>query len=102
LAIYETLKYEEPIACVNLLPDERRVDDDPSGRAARATEPLDFELGSERWPALDDENAWTCPATVAAIALLSPRPEAPLCALARLDIVDGLRVDSIVDVRAGR
>jgi hypothetical protein len=41
---------------------------------------------------------------VAAIALLSPRLEAPMCALARLrevDVVDGLRVDSSVDDRGG-
>jgi hypothetical protein len=64
-----------------------------------------FVLGSERWPALDDDDAWACAATVAAIALLSPPLEVPLCTLARLrevDVVDGLRVDSSVDVHAGR
>jgi hypothetical protein len=45
------------------------------------------------------------PAIVAAIALLSLRLEALLCALARLrevDVVDGVHEDSIVDVRGGR
>jgi hypothetical protein len=105
LAICETCKYEEPVACVNLLPDKRRVDDDLSGPAARATEPLDFVLGSERWPASDDDDAWACSATVAAIALLSPPLGAPPCALARLrelDVADGLSVDSSVDDRGGR
>jgi hypothetical protein len=103
LAICETLKYEEPVACVNLLRDERCADDDPSGRAARATDPLAFVLGSERWPASDDARA--CPAIVAAIALLSPRLEALPCALAGLrevNVVDGVHVDSSVDVRGGR
>jgi hypothetical protein len=94
LAICERCKYEEPVACVNLLPDERCADDDPSGRAARATDPLAFVLGSERWPASDDDDAWACPVTVAAIAPLSPRLEVLPCALARLrevDVVDGGR-----------
>jgi hypothetical protein len=105
LAICETSKYEEPVACVNLLPDERRADDDPSERAARATDPLSFVLGSERWPTPDDDDARACPAIVTAIALLSPPLEAPLCTLARLrevDVVDGVRVDSSVDVRGGK
>jgi hypothetical protein len=105
LAICETSKYEEPVACVNLLPDERRADDDPSERAARATDPLAFVLGSEKWPALDDDDVRACPAIVATIALLSPRLEALPCTLAGLrevDVVDGLRVDSSVDVHGGR
>jgi hypothetical protein len=105
LAICETSKYEEPVACVNLLPDERCADDDPSGRAARATDPLAFVLGSERWPSSDDDDARASPAIVAAIALLSLRLEALPCALARLrevDVVDGVHEDLSVDVRGGR
>jgi hypothetical protein len=74
LAIWETKEFEEPEACVNLLPDERRADDDPF-EAARATNLLAFVLGSETWSSSsnDDDDARARPSTVAPIALL-PAP----------------------------